>query len=168
MGEPIERDYLATLRSVVTMDVWRSIVQKAAEDAQDGNPQARAWVTRIVLGAQPMSLTALAVRESLGVSPFGKVEAFAWGVVNEDYGSDENADALGLAGMSIVTAQKETAKAERRARRRAKQFTVIEQAAAQIGEGAQPLALPAPAAPTPNGSGGSAESGEKAPGRPRK
>ncbi len=121
MSAPIERDYLEVFREIVTPSAWRTTVQKALDDAGEGNSQARAWITRLVLGSQPMTLTGLAVRESLGISGFGEVEALAWGSV-EFEGEDARA-AVGLnEGMSISLAQKETAKAERRARRQAKQL----------------------------------------------
>ncbi|MGH8610199.1 MAG: hypothetical protein ACREX9_23165 [Gammaproteobacteria bacterium] len=53
-----QRDYMANymrhkrqqaanreaLASVVTLDDWRAITQRAAEDAKQGDPSARAWL----------------------------------------------------------------------------------------------------------------------------
>ncbi len=118
MSGPIERDYLEALRERVTVQVWSGIVNKAVELAESGDPQARAWITKLVLGLQPMSLTALAVRESLHVDSFGEIEARAWETISEL--PHDALESCNLLGLDIETAQRETARAERRSRRHQK------------------------------------------------
>lgn len=51
-----EADYLCALREEVSLDDWRAIVRKAAEDARDGDAKAREWLWRYVLPAVPAAL----------------------------------------------------------------------------------------------------------------
>ncbi len=59
----VEREYLATLADAVSLDDWRQIVGRAVVDAKDGDAKARDWLTRYLLGPEPMTLTDLAGRE---------------------------------------------------------------------------------------------------------
>jgi len=62
----VEREYVAVLSDVVTVDVWRDVVTRAVEDAKAGNARARDWLSRYVLGAEPLNLLALAAIEHRG------------------------------------------------------------------------------------------------------
>lgn len=44
---------LALVQKTVTPDIWKAVVVKAAEQAQIGDKDARAWLTPWVLGAPP-------------------------------------------------------------------------------------------------------------------
>lgn len=46
----IEEDYLRTLSDACPVDTWRDICRKAVEAACDGDPAARAWLTRYLVG----------------------------------------------------------------------------------------------------------------------
>jgi hypothetical protein len=72
---PVERDYVAVLGDAITPDVWRVIVNKAVELAKDGEPKAREWVTRLVLGRDVMRLSQLARRESQGITAGDEIGA---------------------------------------------------------------------------------------------
>jgi len=61
----VARDYLDTLSDAVTPDDWRKIVERARDDAMNGNEKARDWLTRYLLGN--MTLYELARREALGI-----------------------------------------------------------------------------------------------------
>jgi len=61
---PIEREYLGTLNDVVSLDRWRVICEKAAEDAQAGNPRARDWLARWLMATESRPLTVLAAEEA--------------------------------------------------------------------------------------------------------
>lgn len=56
----IERDYLCALSDAVSLDDWREVVQAALIAAKEGDPRARDWLTRYLIGESPLSLTALA------------------------------------------------------------------------------------------------------------
>jgi len=59
----------------LSLDDWRSIVDRAVQDARAGDARARDWLSRYALGSEPMSLTALAVRERMQVSSEAELEA---------------------------------------------------------------------------------------------
>jgi hypothetical protein len=59
----VERNYLETLSETVSLDDWREIVQAAVEDAKHGDPKARDWLCRYLLGQKPLTLTDLAADE---------------------------------------------------------------------------------------------------------
>ena len=44
-----EREYLKTLREVVTLDEWRKIAEKAVQQAKLGNRYARDWLARYLV-----------------------------------------------------------------------------------------------------------------------
>ena len=70
----IERDYMAALCDEISLSDWREIVRKAVAAAKDGNAQARNWITRHVLGSEPMALMALAAREALAIPSYAEVD----------------------------------------------------------------------------------------------
>jgi hypothetical protein len=59
----VEQDYLATLVNAVPLARWMRIVDRAAEDAERGDPKARQWLSEYLLGRQPEPLTTLAATE---------------------------------------------------------------------------------------------------------
>lgn len=71
----IERDYIETLYEMVTLEAWRGIVEGAIDAAQNGDPKAREWLTRLVLSDAPMTLSALAQRRALGVEARHEIAA---------------------------------------------------------------------------------------------
>ena len=71
----VERDYLAALSERLTLDDWRGIVDRAVADASSGDARARDWLSRYVLGVEPMRLTDLALRELMGVSADAELAA---------------------------------------------------------------------------------------------
>ena len=56
---PRERDYLAAAVSRLSPEDFGEIVEVAVRDAKAGDPVARSWVAKIVLGAQPPRLSCL-------------------------------------------------------------------------------------------------------------
>lgn len=61
----VERDYLAALTEIITLDDWRDIVKRALEQAKGAQGEkARNWITGLLLGKEPLSLTRLAVLEA--------------------------------------------------------------------------------------------------------
>ncbi|MGO8691867.1 MAG: hypothetical protein ACLQLG_19770 [Thermoguttaceae bacterium] len=61
---PIEREYLATLNAVVSLDKWRAICEKAADAALAGDARAREWLSKWLLATESRPLTVLAAEES--------------------------------------------------------------------------------------------------------
>src|SRR5437762_975939 len=60
----VEREYLAALSDVVSLDTWREIVGRAVDDAKRGNAKARDWLAKHLLVGPVGSLFDLAVAES--------------------------------------------------------------------------------------------------------
>lgn len=71
----VESEYLAALGNAVTLDTWGEIVKKAVEDAKAGDAKAREWVTRYVLGTEPITLMQLARRELQDIKPEDEIAA---------------------------------------------------------------------------------------------
>src|SRR5215468_6755002 len=46
----MERDYLVALANAVPMDRWQAIVQRAIDDAEQGDPKAREWLAGYLVG----------------------------------------------------------------------------------------------------------------------
>jgi hypothetical protein len=59
----VEREYLAALADVASLEAWREICQRAVEDAKQGNPKARAWLSNFLLGPEPLRPLDLAADE---------------------------------------------------------------------------------------------------------
>ena len=72
-----ERDYIAALRDRITLPDWGAIIDKAIEDAKQGDRAARDWVTQQAIGANRISLIDLAAREALGETPDREIVATA-------------------------------------------------------------------------------------------
>jgi hypothetical protein len=60
----VERQYLAALSDAVSLDDWRDIVQAAVAAAKEGDGKARDWLTRYLVGENPLTLTDLAADEA--------------------------------------------------------------------------------------------------------
>jgi hypothetical protein len=58
-------EYLAALSEAVPLSKWRAIVRKAREQAEQGDAQARRWLSGYLLGTNG-PLLQLAARETLG------------------------------------------------------------------------------------------------------
>lgn len=61
---PVEREYFATLNSVVTLDVWKRICLRTVADAEAGDARAREWLAKHLMQAEARTLTVLAAEES--------------------------------------------------------------------------------------------------------
>jgi hypothetical protein len=60
----VEKDYLGVLSDEVPLDAWRLVIRKALEDAQNGCPRARQWLSTHLLGdPRPDQLMELAASE---------------------------------------------------------------------------------------------------------
>jgi hypothetical protein len=59
----IERDYLTALADLVPLETWREICLKTIEDAKYGDPKARDWLARYLIGPKPLTLLDLAADE---------------------------------------------------------------------------------------------------------
>jgi hypothetical protein len=58
-----ERDYLAALTEVCPPERWRAICRRAVADAEAGDPRARDWLARYLLG-NPAELPTLGAATS--------------------------------------------------------------------------------------------------------
>jgi hypothetical protein len=66
-----ESEYLAALADLVPLNTWRKICRKAIEDAKYGDPKARDWLARYLIGPDPLRLLHLAADEE---SAYGVVD----------------------------------------------------------------------------------------------
>ncbi|QDT75572.1 hypothetical protein I41_47830 [Lacipirellula limnantheis] len=73
----IELDYLAALGEAVTLPAWQRIVARALADAEAGDPRARDWITKYVIGESPARLIDLAAREQREVTSADEISALA-------------------------------------------------------------------------------------------
>ena len=55
----VEREYLAALVEAVSPADWRVIVEQAEAQAKAGNPKARDWLSKHLLGDDPFALVEL-------------------------------------------------------------------------------------------------------------
>ena len=97
----VERDYLAVLSERLSLDDWRSIVDRAVADASSGDARARDWLSRYALGSEPMSLTALAIRERMQVSSEAELAAM---IERETTPPDERLLDEAVRGSSLLKA----------------------------------------------------------------
>ncbi len=67
----VEIEYLARLSDTITLEDWGQIVDTARRRAIAGDPRARDWLARYLLGPSPLSLTRLAAMERSGISDIG-------------------------------------------------------------------------------------------------
>ena len=100
----VERDYLAALSERLTLDDWRSIVDRAVKDARSGDARARDWLSRYALGSEPMSLTALALRELMQVSTEAELAAM---IERETTPPDERLLDEAVRGSSLLKAARD-------------------------------------------------------------
>jgi hypothetical protein len=61
---PVEREYAAVMNAVVTLDKWRRICQRTADDAEAGDPKARDWLAKYLMQTEARTLTVMAAEES--------------------------------------------------------------------------------------------------------
>ncbi len=80
----VEHDYLAVLGDAVSTADWQEVVARAVTDAKAGNPKARDWLTKLLLGDEPPKLVDLAAREERGATVGGIVEDLANKQANEE------------------------------------------------------------------------------------
>jgi hypothetical protein len=72
---PIEIEYLAALSDACSIDTWREIVNRAVQDAKDGDDKARVWLSRYLIGESSASLRDLAKLDILGINAAHAVRA---------------------------------------------------------------------------------------------
>ena len=67
-----EREYLRAMLAACTPEDWREIVARAVEDAKEGDPKAREWLARYLVGA-PVTMAPrpfeLAAEDEVGHDP---------------------------------------------------------------------------------------------------
>ena len=68
----LERQYLAALADSVSIADWQAIIGRAVADAKAGNPRAREWLAKYLVGDEPLALVELAdqlerLKSELGV-----------------------------------------------------------------------------------------------------
>ena len=97
----VERDYLAALSERLSLADWRSIVDRAVKDARSGDARARDWLSRYALGAEPMRLTDLALREQMQVSTEAELAAM---IERETTPPDERLLSEAVRGSSLLKA----------------------------------------------------------------
>lgn len=73
----IEGDYQRTMADIVTLDRWRAIVERAVTDAEAGDKAAREFIATRLIGSEGLGLTALAIRDLLGISADEEIAAAA-------------------------------------------------------------------------------------------
>ena len=73
----VEQDYQTAIYGEISLDDVCEIAACAVEDAKNGNPKVRDWVTARVLGTKPMSLLELAVNEQAGVTADAQIDELA-------------------------------------------------------------------------------------------
>ena len=77
----VEADYLARISETISSDDWRRIVEKAKDDAINGDWRARAWLSVYLVGREPdYTLFELAVREQSGKTLDDDIESKALGL----------------------------------------------------------------------------------------
>lgn len=121
----IEREYLAIISEAVTLEDWRAIVAHAVEVAKQGDEKARAWLAKYVLGDTPITLTELAARELLDVSPDREIAAHGDEITDTrpHWAFDDQPPTLIQRAVDTLKAEQQAAieqqAAEERARKRA-------------------------------------------------
>ena len=73
----VERDYLTTLTEACPPEKWRAIVDRAVTDAKDGDPKARDWLARYLIGDKPGTLAELAMKEQRGITADDEIRDLA-------------------------------------------------------------------------------------------
>jgi hypothetical protein len=68
----VERRYLAAFAEAVTPADWRVIIERAVADARRGDPRARDWLSKYLVGDEPLAVVELAeelqrLKSELGV-----------------------------------------------------------------------------------------------------
>jgi hypothetical protein len=68
----VERQYLAAFAEAVSPADWRAIIGKAVADAKAGDGKARDWLSKYLVGDEPLALVELAeelqrLKSELGV-----------------------------------------------------------------------------------------------------
>ncbi len=68
----MERQYLAAFAEAVSPSDWRAIIGKAVADAKAGDAKARDWLSKYLVGDEPLALVELAeelqrLKSELGV-----------------------------------------------------------------------------------------------------
>jgi hypothetical protein len=56
---PVELKYLKSLQAVVNAREWKAICIKARDQAKGGDPKAREWLSKHLIGSDPVSVLEL-------------------------------------------------------------------------------------------------------------
>ncbi len=59
----VESRYMAVIGDAVSLEDWQAIVQRACDDAKDGDGKAREWLAKYLVGAEPPTLLSIAANE---------------------------------------------------------------------------------------------------------
>src|SRR5262245_28501281 len=51
----VEHDYLSATIGAVSVSEWVAVVVKALDQAKDGDAKARDWLSRVLIGAEPIA-----------------------------------------------------------------------------------------------------------------
>jgi hypothetical protein len=65
---------MAALADAVSLETWREICRATVERAKAGDPKARDWLARYLIGEKPMKLISLAADEQAAHSPEDAIE----------------------------------------------------------------------------------------------
>lgn len=66
-----ERQYMAVVMTACDLDAWRAIVERAVEDAKNGDGAARAWLASYLLGRPDRARVALQPSRVLALEQAG-------------------------------------------------------------------------------------------------
>ena len=73
----VEQEYLAKLNATVTLEVWQQIVERAVQDAKNGDAKAREWIAKYLIGDERPSLVLLAANERAGITADVAIDSLA-------------------------------------------------------------------------------------------
>lgn len=71
----IEASYLVSMTKAVSEDDWQAIVQKAVEQAKDGDYKARDWLGHYLLGATDPTRSRPTLAHAHAIDPEWEIEA---------------------------------------------------------------------------------------------
>ena len=56
----VEKEYIDAVVGVVSVAEWTIVVQKALDDAKDGDDKARTWLGKLLVGSDPAAVVGMA------------------------------------------------------------------------------------------------------------
>ena len=78
----IELDYARILADALSLDAWRTIVDRAVSDAQDGDSKAREWLSNRILADGALNLMQMAVCDQLAITSTDKIDMAVEGAMD--------------------------------------------------------------------------------------